>query len=202
MSQTRFVLIAATDRVDVAPRGIAFGVVLVWLLWIVAGPVHAEEHAHAGPAHAEVTQAMQPSAAAQQTFDVESVPADERPARRRHTALLIAGASTFVSSYLVTAFVAATVGVVNASDCEAGNIVEPCHDGSLMLVPLVGPFLTSRSFDEQLGLAGPQIAGALLAVTGIFHYMSRPLLYRERASLEVYPVPLPTGGMLRTTLTF
>jgi|GEM_PF-4870361 len=158
-----------------------FFAVLMWLLSIDVGAVHAQELAHADPTLAEADQ--------------------ERP-QRRHTALLIAGASTFVTSYLVTAIVGAALSIVDASDCEAGNIVESCHDGSLMLVPLVGPFLTSRSFDEQLGLAGPQIVGAVLAVAGIFHYTSGPVHVRERASLVVDPVPLPAGGMLRATLTF
>jgi hypothetical protein len=159
-----------------------FFVILVWLLSFDVGAVHAQELAHADPTLAEAD--------------------EERPQRRRHTALLIAGASTFVTSYLVTAIVGAALSVVDASDCEAGNIVESCHDGSLMLVPLAGPFFTSRTFDEQLGLAGPQIVGAILAVAGIFHYTSGPVHVRERAGLVVDPVPLPAGGMLRATLTF
>jgi hypothetical protein len=81
------------------------------------------------------------------------------------------------------------LSVIDASDCETGNIIEPCHDGSLMLIPLVGPFFSCQSIDTQLALAGPQILGALLAVAGIFHYTSGPAHVRERASLVVDPVP-------------
>lgn len=140
-----------------------------------------------------LTHAQEPEAAS---------PSEPAPQLRHHTGLLIAGVATFASSYLVTAITAGLISAANASDCEAGDVIEPCHDGSLMLVPLVGPFLTSRTLGFQLLLAGPQILGALLGVAGIFHYASGPPQQRERARLHVYAVPLRAGGVLAATITF
>jgi hypothetical protein len=190
----------------------------VWLIHLTVTTVHAQQPTPASPAEpaqtAEPAPAEtwhprhfgpmhpQPRAATPQELDVERLPDEEPPAQGRHTGLLIAGAATFFTSYLLTAIAAAMVSTINASDCQAGDIMEPCHDGTLMLVPLVGLFLTNRSLGTQLLFAGPQILGALLAVAGIFHYASRPMHLHERASLVVYPVPLPAGGVLTATLTF
>lgn len=156
----------------------------IWLIHLPATAVYAQDPALARPS------------------DVERALDREPPTPRHHTSLLISGAATFVTSYLATAVMAAALGVVNAADCEAGNIVESCDDARLMLIPLVGPFLTEDDLGFQLAFAGPQILGALLAVAGALHYASGPVYPHERASLTVYPVPLPTGGALSATLTF
>lgn len=124
-----------------------------------------------------------------------------RPTPRRHTGLLIGGFSVLASSYLVTAIAASAVRSISHADCEAGNIVGPCDHADLMLIPLVGPFLTSRDTVESLILAGPQILGATLLIAGIYHYASPPRRARWQA-LDLYPVPLRNGGLIAARLRF
>jgi len=104
----------------------------------------------------------------------------------------------FVSTYLVTVIAAEFVRGINQSDCDIG-ITANCSKHKIMLVPVVGPFLSTQPFLSQLLLGGPQIIGLVLVVAGIYQ-ASRPVHRSERASIQVYPTPLPAGGILTATL--
>lgn len=151
---------------------------------------------------------LPPARARPQARDAERPEVDlgTRPGPRRHTGLLIGGISMWMTSYLVTVLAAGVVYAVDASDCEAGEIVRSCNDGGLMLIPLAGPFLTSQVGGEQLALAIPQLVGAALLVAGIFHYASRPIHGHShaaaRAGFALSPVPLRDGGLIAARLTF
>jgi hypothetical protein len=112
----------------------------------------------------------------------------------------------WMTSYLVTAVAAGVVSAVNASDCEAGDIVRPCKDGSLMLIPFAGPFVTSKVESGHLLLGIPQLLGAALVIAGIFHYASRPIHDHSRAvpgaSFALSPMPLRDGALLAARVTF
>ena len=190
--------------------------ILLWLLHLTVLRVHAQEPtAGAGtPSTSPFQQTLRPRRFPRllppppvpqpQARDSERPSTDESRARhtvRRHTGLLIGGLATLTSSYLVTALAAAMVARINSADCQAGNIIAPCDDADLMLIPVVGPFVADRGIGESLVLAGPQILGATLALVGVFQYASRPVRVRSQA-FALFPVPLRDGGLLAARLLF
>jgi hypothetical protein len=106
----------------------------------------------------------------------------------------------FATSYLITAVVAGIERNIHDHDCKTvSNGL--CEAADRMLIPVVGPFLTYQPLTVQLILAGPQILGLVLTVTG-FYRASRPVPRRERATFDIHPTPLPGGGTLTATLRF
>lgn len=147
----------------------------------------------------------------QQARDDERAPIheSERSSSRARSGLLLGGLTTFAASYIVTAaFSLLVLQQIHADDCAAGNLSpDACSAGARLRIPVVGPFLPSIS--RKLGelgtawLGGTQLFGLVLTVLGIVRLATADEVpSRSTASIELQPVPLPGGGMLRTRVTF
>jgi len=143
-----------------------------------------------------------------QARDTELAPQDEVELPERDSDLLVAGATTFVLSYMITVgFAAMVVGPIHQEDCDAGDTTVGCNDASLMMIPIVGPWLTTGSGNKGLFavLSLAQVTGLVLTLVGISKYANSAESRRGWAAnhaLQLYAGPLQGGAFAATRLSF
>ena len=143
-----------------------------------------------------------------QVQDAERAPQDEVELPERDSDLMVAGGTTFVLSYMLTVgFAAMVVGPIHQEDCDAGDTTRGCNDATLMMIPLVGPLLTTDSGGKAVlaVLSLTQVAGLVLTLVGISKYVNSDDAHRSWAgnrAVQVYAGPLQGGGFAATRVSF
>jgi hypothetical protein len=181
--------------------------VAVSLQALSVSSVHAQAQPSASPLMAA---ALRRSSTVSRTgVERSSLPRQPIDDPRPHSALLISGASTFLSSYLMSVFFGVMIHILFGEDCEHGS--STCSRANSLFIPLIGPLLSTDSLDagmrtflvasQALGLVVTIVGGWVLALTSgrsILPASTEP----TRASLRVSVAPSASGPLLTAALTF
>jgi hypothetical protein len=171
-------------------------------------------HAQAQPSAAITPLSADPPerVAARKRTSVEqsSAPQHQVEETRRHSALLISGVSTFISSYLMSAFFGVLIHVMFGYDC-AHESDRACNRANALFIPLIGALFPTDSLDTGMRtfVVGSQAFGLVLTVVGALVNTRSSTRSRlaastqaSRASLHVSVAAGASGTQLTASVTF
>jgi hypothetical protein len=178
---------------------------------LLQAPSVSRVHAQVQPSAAVAPLSPERVAARERTsVEQSSAPPHRVEETRRHSALLISGVSTLVSSYLMSAFFGVLIHVMFGADC-AYDGDRTCDRANALFVPLIGALFPSSSLETGMRafLVSSQALGLVLTVVGAFVNAGSPTRSRvaasaqpSRASLHVAVAAGVSGTQLTASVIF